>query len=64
MDAEERSGDLISENEKDIRLPPLDTFWWWRRSRGGSGQRWTMKVVHEDEYRIRGMVFKVPCQSS
>ena len=53
MDAKKRSGDLISENEKDVRLSRLRTFWWWRGSGGSSRLRWTMKIIHkEDEYGI------------
>ena len=52
MDAKERSGDLISENEKDVWLSPLVTFWWWRGSGGSSGLWWTMKIIHKDEYGI------------
>ena len=50
MDAKERSGDLISENEKDVRLSPLSTFWWWGGSGGSSRLWWTMKIIHKEGY--------------
>lgn len=48
MDAEERSGDLIGENEENVWLSSLSTFRWWRGGGGSRRKWWTMKVVHED----------------
>ena len=49
MDAKQRSGDLIGEDEKDVGFSSLSTLWW----RGGSGRRsgdgWTMNVVHDED---------------
>ena len=45
VNAQERSGDLVSEDEKDIRLLVAEAYW---RGGGGGGSRrwWSVGRVH------------------